>query len=330
MSRIDIPLSLVSVDTSFWSLSLPPLELAAFPPRDCEYRVYVLQCNGGRYVGIAKGRSVHNRIASHFAGAGSAYTKAHTPSKILGVWPCKSKAVEAYVFYALMEAESAALLAAGRLGGWTQTMATPYGLGRIVLERECRMLFGQCLYCSGDQFARDCKQKAMDPMRQADAQISGASTRDLKRAGSLPTEQTPPRKLRAVTARRADVVTPIGPTKNSVLRVRVAGCDYASLAWHKGRKPGPKLYRRAFLACGAHALELRNGDTKTLVRQRFACSPPTRPPDLLPRRARIALDWVDTACAAVRGGAKLQVRKVGKDQEGKVILYRIVDLERLI
>ena len=192
------------------------------------------------------------------------------------------------------------------------------------------MLFGQCVFCGGNHFARDCKQKEMDPMRQADAQKPGASKRDLERAARPSTEQTPPRKLRAVAAGRTGIATQTVPNKKSVVRARVAGCDYASLAWYKGRKPGPKLYRRAFLACGKQALELRNGDTKTLVRQRFACCPPTEPPDLLPRRARIASGWVDTACVAVRGGAKLQVRRAGKDQEGKVILYRIVDLECLI
>ena len=170
----------------------------------------------------------------------------------------------------------------------------------------------------------------MDPMRQAVSQSSGASKRDLKRAGSPSTEQTPPRKLRAVTAGRADVVAPIGPAQNSFLRVRVAGCEHTSLTWYKGRKPGPRLYNRAYLASGANALELRIGDAKALVRQRFSCCPPTRPPDLLPRRARIALDWVDTACVAVRGGAKLHARKAGKDQEGKVLLYRVLNLERLL
>ena len=35
ISRIDFPLSSVSVDTSFWSLPLPQLGLAALPRGDC-------------------------------------------------------------------------------------------------------------------------------------------------------------------------------------------------------------------------------------------------------------------------------------------------------
>ena len=79
------------------------------------------------------------------------------------------------------------------------------------------------------------------------------------------------------------------------------------------------------------ALEVRNGDTKTLLRQGLACCPQTRTaPDLMPKRARISLDWVDAVCSAVRGCAKLQVRKAASDTSGNVILYRVVDLEQLM
>ena len=205
------------------------------------------------------------------------------------------------------------------------------------------MLFRRCLCCGGNHCARECK-KHSEPLYASDApppvapnvdeliQKPGGSKRKPKHAGGACPEHMPPRKLRTASTEQVGVELPISHAQPSCLRVRVAGCEYTSLTWHKrGKMSGPKLYRRAFLACGAQALELRNGDTKILLRQGFAWCPPTRTaPDLMPRRARISLDWVDTACSAVRGCAKLQVRKAASDTSGNVILYRVVDLEQLM
>ena len=77
---------------------------------DAPFRVYVLECVhhlGGLvpalYVGIERADGVGGRIRSHFQGQGAHFTQVNKPSRVQLIWPATSRAVEAYVFYALLQ-----------------------------------------------------------------------------------------------------------------------------------------------------------------------------------------------------------------------------------
>ena len=77
---------------------------------DAPFRVYVLECVhhlGGSapalYVGIERADDVGSRIHTHFQGQGAHFTKVNKPSCVQLIWQATSRAVEAYVFYALLQ-----------------------------------------------------------------------------------------------------------------------------------------------------------------------------------------------------------------------------------
>ena len=77
---------------------------------DAPFRVYVSEWVhhlGGLapalYVGIERADGVGGRIRSHFQGQGAHFTEVNKPSRVQLIWPATSRAVEAYVFYALLQ-----------------------------------------------------------------------------------------------------------------------------------------------------------------------------------------------------------------------------------
>ena len=82
---------------------------------------------------------------------------------------------------------------------------------------------------------------------------------------------------------RAQAGSPPEPQRRVYSRVKVCGHEYTSLAWFLGRgNPFPRDCHRAAATCGRNALELQNGDAKTLLARGFARGRPAQGKELLP------------------------------------------------
>ena len=170
-------LKFVTEETLYPGSLLPDLHLA--DNLSFDLRVYVLRCKphiiGGPfcyYVGLARKGELGERIRSHVDGVGAAFTKANPPLGIEYVWPASNRAVEAYVFFALMERlpESAAIM--GRLGGWAQVYASPNTTATAALREQKRILDNRCIHCGGrGHYIIDCPSRRVgDPARVAPLQ----------------------------------------------------------------------------------------------------------------------------------------------------------------
>jgi predicted GIY-YIG superfamily endonuclease len=140
----------------------PHLHLEEAP--DCEGDVvYILHCApqivGGPftwYVGRCPRKKLSIRIRQHISGSATDFTAQNRPILLEGLYPAANKSVEAYAYYSMKEKLPANALAAGRLGGWTQTRPKPRQLCALLLQEQKRMLADHFLACnSPDHFVKD-------------------------------------------------------------------------------------------------------------------------------------------------------------------------------
>ena len=117
---------------------------------------------------------------------------------------------------------------------------------------------------------------------------------------------------------------PVAAPQMAGRRVLICGIEYTSLQWFLGRKPAPRKVQLAIRACGAHAVELQNGDTKTLQAGGFV----NATKDLLPNCRDVPQRFTDTACKAVHVDERVQVRRRGKVTGSRGVLWRTSDLQR--
>lgn len=314
--------------------------------RSYDTRVYVLRCqpryeNGPFtwYVGAARKRNLAARLKTEILQSDSAadFCKQNKPVCIEFIWPAASFAVEAYVYYALLERLGAEAAAKGRIGGWTQTQAAPDKFGKLVIERDRRMLVGCCLGCGENHKARSCK-KVPDtcPLScghcHATLEISSrgfviavdAPKQSSLQNGTAANSRTvlaPAAVKRSAPAPKPGLVPSATPPCK---RVKVCGQDYTTLHWFCGKQPGPRVREVVLKSCGRNALVLKNGDSKTLDKAGFAGP---RGKELLPGRVLLPSNPKDTACCSVRSGVALQIHKPGGAEAGRGHLWLVSDLE---
>ena len=110
--------------------------------------------------------------------------------------------------------------------------------------------------------------------------------------------------------------------------VSVCNKSYTSLGWFLGQaNPSPSLCAKARRECYKNALELENGDFRTLVVHGYAADPPKAPKPLLPDRERLPGQWCDTPITTERG-CSVKVRKVGDclQKANRQVLWLVADL----
>ena len=348
----------VTAQTKYWGKFVPLLGLVE--DLDSEFRIYVLECESQAfgspstwYVGVEHRSQIARRVQTQFAQTPSAahFCRVNKPKRIEVIWPARDRAAEAFVFYALVGKLPARALASGRLGGWTQTHTDVNQLGRVHLERERRMVTNSCLGCGKKgHFDRDCPASSSDNFMvyncghcNAAVRISDQgkqttqTTRGTKRlhddVASLPpvNPAAPSARLRPQVPQAAGVQQVAAAPQQrrpAYLRVLVCGHEYTSLQWFLGKKPTPRKVAEVLAKCKGHAVQLRFGDTKTLEAAGFAKSSP-HGKELLPGRQNLPRDWQDTACRAVRGSTKVQLRRPGAPSAARGILWRVSDLQRV-
>jgi len=337
----------IDAQSCFTSQGMPDLGLAE--KLDAEWRVYVLRCaDGALYVGLARKAWIGRRIQQHFNGKGSHFTQRFTPSAVCLVWPARTRAVEAYAYFGLLETVSRDRCK--RVGGWTQTSSKLSPLANQLVQEARRGLEGCCFTCGGSHVANEeCPRKGQQPTcwypckhcgeklyltsrghtpdvmaAQAESSVQGDCLPSAKRPADAKTDEAtlPPRKLSKMQG-------------SACPRVDVCGQAYATLAWYTGRMNPLKSHVAAVEErCFGRAVELSGGDSKTLLAQSFAKTPPHRGEELLLERERLPHDWVDTGCSSVRSARGvpickkyLQVRKARAGSSGACKLWRLDDLE---
>lgn len=158
----------VDAQTKYWNPKSVVPYLGLQDDLSCDGRVYVLRCQpqivGGPftyYVGyVPKKNQIGPRIAKQARQEGADFPKAYKPLAVELVWPAATPAVEALVFYAIMDKLSEKAVSSGRLAGWTQTLRNMSPLVRFVVRREKRMVSGQCLDCGSNCSAGKCTKAA--------------------------------------------------------------------------------------------------------------------------------------------------------------------------
>jgi len=150
-------------------------------------RVYVLRCKGGKYyIGIHPKDKIRQRIEEQFAAkqkAGSSqFCEANPPKAVVCVWPAIDHAVEAAMFFAMVEALDCTDF--GTLGGWVFTSAKPSPLAVMVLEQCRRQVANRCFECNGEHYAghptcrgpnQDCWYKCVHCTRYNNVSCRGQS-----------------------------------------------------------------------------------------------------------------------------------------------------------
>ena len=128
-----------------------------------DFRVYALRCQGGAYyAGVEHKIWLTRRLADHFQGKGSEFTKAHKPLDVVLVLPAKTRAAEALVYAALVEMQTSQKKCE-LVGGWTQTSPRPSPLCCLLIKETKRNLDRECFRCGGDHFAKNCTSKLLQP-----------------------------------------------------------------------------------------------------------------------------------------------------------------------
>lgn len=147
-------ISLISLDIRFATADMPALgmDLAAL---SLPYWVYVLRCGDKFYVGIAPAFEAIERMRKHYRGEGAHFTQMYPPTEVCLLWPCPTRAAEAYVYYALVDAFPGVLI-----GGWVQTSSKPSPLVCLLTKEARSNLQGMCFTCNEkSHFARDCPRR---------------------------------------------------------------------------------------------------------------------------------------------------------------------------
>ena len=97
------------------------------------------------------------------------------------------------------------------------------------------------------------------------------------------------------------------------LAVNVCGKRYTALSWYMNKSsPAPKFVQRLRDALRGDALELQNGDCRTLALGGFAALGLGKPlllTDSGDARQRLTNYWLETECYAVNNGSRLQLWK---------------------
>ena len=113
------------------------------------------------------------------------------------------------------------------------------------------------------------------------------------------------------------------------------GHSYSTLSWFtRSSNPSPSLVRKVRNECADSAVELENGDARTLALQGFSATPPTKPPPLFGSRKTLPTEFTSTNCKAVRprNGIFLKARRAKADSTRKAnqILWRVSELARTL
>ena len=123
--------------------------------------IYVLELQHGK-IYIGRSDNIKQRIANHFAGKGSSWTKAHPPIKVLQTMKSTSIFDEDKVVKEMMLKHG---LDAVRGGSYSQCMLSEKA--RDVIEREILGATGKCFYCGqSGHFASGCKQKNLRSLKK--------------------------------------------------------------------------------------------------------------------------------------------------------------------
>ena len=343
----------VSAESEYHGPGVPQLGLAggAETRRTAAYRVYVLRCAPPRdnapfrwYVGLAHKSQIAKRLRDQFQGGARAadFVRRARAIQVELVWPAETPAAEALVFYALLARLPAAAVAAGRLGGWTQTQAHPSDFSALVLERDRRMLVGSCLSCGqSTHVARDCPRPFPDACELTCGRCAGPVY--VSSLGAVrPVQPRPPalpvaaaahatsrkRPQRATADVPAATRQPPGAAPPPYARVRVCGHAYTTLTWFNGgRQPGPKKRKTVCERCGANALELQGGDCKSLQAGGFA-TPAGK--ELFPGATTLPTAWTATACTSVLSQERVKARRAGGRVAGRGCLWRVSELQAVL
>ena len=355
----------VGARTVYASKLLPQLGLE--PTLSFDYRVYVVECQGTPgsqgvfcYVGIEHKSKVGARLAQHWAGKGSFYTKERKPKALHLVWPAANTAVEGYVFMALLSTLPAGSLE--RLGGWTQTSTKPSPLCKQQYEEQRRLIRNLCFRCGGNHWAKDCT-KAVQGIEYKCASCSErlliSSRGQSVLAGDGCVQPGAVRVMPTAVARSStDVAPPPAQVRPSVVPVRpevrvakrvlappldprpskkantsehagktvlVCGRKYTSVSWFSGRaNPPPKLCNRIRDSC--KAVELRGGDLRSLIQHGYAA---LCPKELLPGRTRLSASWSATQIKCDKSST-LEVRAASEplDVSLRQCLFLLSDVQK--
>lgn len=260
---------------------------------------------------------------------------------VLMVWPAAHRGVESLVFQALLS-QLHKVNVGDFLGGWVQTSTCLSPLQSMVFEEQRRQVREDCFRCGGGHYASACKRttsnlfctykcKSCDATlditsRGEDQKPAGGTageskTRSSDRGGSSSSSSTTVAVDRGVkrTAGQASG-TPAAKTAKlpahlprNGLAVNVCGKRCTALSWYMNKSsPAPKFVKRLRDALRDDALELQNGDCRTLALGGFAASGLGRPlllTDNGDARQRMTDDWLETECYAVNNGSRLRLRK---------------------
>ena len=326
--------------TVFLGNFVPELGLTG-DANDYDLRVYVLQCAplSGQaeptyYVGIEVWCELKKRLTKHFKGLGADFTRKHRPVGIAYIQPVAHRAAEGYVFHALVAKLPAK--STQRLGGWIQNQVNPSPLTRMLGQQARRNMMNQCFNCgSSDHFVENCST----PPEGAPYPCECGKTIRVTTAGQTPEETRPaPRQERPVLPEAPPAKRP-RVTQNPCLRVRVCGHAYTTLSWYLNeRHPGKKFREIVQEKCMDKAVELKDGDHKTLVSKGFARPPPALGRDLLPDRTNLPSKWVDTECPIAlhsrSKAAKTEPKKFVRLQKASTAsgcrLFRLEDLKAFV
>ena len=114
--------------------------------------------------------------------------------QLLLVWPANGRAVDAYAYFALLEAYEASQVC--RLSGWTQKNSKLKPLTSMLVDRDHRLLNSRCLKCGGDHGAKDCKAEVRG--RDCKCGVCHAKVRIANRGVSITTPSVDPARTRGM------------------------------------------------------------------------------------------------------------------------------------
>ena len=290
------------------------------------------------YCEVAHRSVVAKRLRAQFEQTATAahFCQANKPLSIEVIWPVPHRAAEAYVFYSIAGKLPSGAIAAGRLGGWTQTHSVINRLGKVVLERERRMVGKCCLDCGkSGHFAKACLADGSDLFMMYPCGHCGATLKINDQGRHTTTVHKGTKRLRGEEAAPSQQFSPLVPVRRrqqDFRRVLVCGHEYTTLTWFFGAKPAQSKIDKVLKSksCQASALEIRKGDSKTIEAAGFARVPPNQK-EILPMRRRLpSHKSVETVCKTVKKGEPVKVRRPGAVATSRGVLWRVSDLQRVV
>ena len=348
---------------------IPDLGLNAMKTH--EFRVYVLQCSPSQgdwgpylYVGIAHKSNIGHRIAVEMeqrrtsGPTGDDYCAdfclKHKPTKVLFVWPAPNRAVECYVFNALLALHTDR----GRihsLGGWTQTSVNPAPLAVQQFEQARRLLRNRCFNCGSGHKARDCKKpvegcRCVCPQCKTEIVISSRGQTQVTTASTVtscggasvarPPPAVPAPETRAKRPRTAsssaaatatEVARSVTPPPSATHKgkvVLIGGKHYTTLSWYMGADPSRQVCKEVRLECADNAVEMSGGVHCTLYEQGYARQPCESLTSLFRDRTQQPSDEFEPTVVPTATGY-LQLRSAGgrMDVTNRQALWLATDLE---